>query len=235
MDDPKIAETETAKQDGMPDPGPGQSSGPAEPQTITGTYRAAMAVASPIVSLWGRLEVVGRELLPESGPLLLAANHDSYYDTVSAGLAALPRRQIRALAKEELWKFPGLSRVLDGMGQIPISRGSGDTNAFDRAVAELRAGACIGIFPEGTRTKGEVLRARSGFGRLAEQVPDARIMLIAISGTTDFIRFPKRPRVRVEFFEPAGGQRRPGEPPSELSARLLAEIRAKTPPARSGR
>lgn len=229
MNDSRIAETETSNRDNP------SSAGAGVPRPITGTYRAAMAVCRPIVSGWGRLEVIGRELLPESGPLLIAGNHDSYYDTVSAGIAALPRRQIQALAKEELWKFPGLAPVLNGMGQIPISRGTGDMDAFERAVRELREGACIGIFPEGTRSKGEVLRARSGFGRLAQLVPEARIMLVAINGTTDFVRFPKRPKVTIEFFEPASGQRVEGESPSELSARLLAEIRAKAPPARCGR
>ena len=198
-------------------------------------YRLAMGVSRPVIAGWGRLEVVGRDVLPESGPLLIAGNHDSYYDTVSAGVAALPRRQIQALAKEELWKFPGLAPVLNGMGQIPIRRGAGDSGAFDRAVAELRAGACIGIFPEGTRSKGEVLRARSGFGRLAQAVPEAEIVLVAITGTTDFFRFPKRPAVRVEFFRPESGQHVEGETPAELSTRLMAEIRAKAPPARLGR
>lgn len=231
LDDPCIAEIETPERGATT----GADMSQAEPQPITRMYRAAMAVSRPIVKYWGRLEVVGQELLPESGPLLLAANHDSYYDTVSAGVAALPRRQIRALAKEELWKFPGLAPVLNGMGQIPISRGTGDKDAFERAVRELRDGACIGIFPEGTRSKGEELRARSGFGRLAQLVPEARIILIAITGTTDFFRFPKRPRVRIEFFEPESGQHIEGESASELSARMLAEIRAKAPPARCGR
>lgn len=194
-----------------------------------------MAVCRPIVVGWGRLEVVGLEVIPESGPLLIAGNHDSYYDTVSAGIAALPKRQIQALAKEELWKFPGLAPVLNGMGQIPIRRGAGDKAALERAIAELKDGACIGIFPEGTRSKGEVLRAKSGFGRLAQAVPEAEIVLVAITGTTDFVRFPKRPSVRVEFFRPESGQRIEGESPGEMSNRLLAEIRAKAPPARIGR
>lgn len=229
MDDPGIAETETSAREAP------SAAAAISPRPITGAYRAAMAVSRPIVAGWGRLEVVGRDVLPEAGPLLIAGNHDSYYDTVSAGVAALPRRQIQALAKEELWKFPGLAPVLNGMGQIPIRRGSGDMGAMDRAIAELRAGACIGVFPEGTRSKGVELRARSGFGRLAQAVPEAEIVLVAISGTTDFIRFPKRPRVRVEFFRPESGQQLEGESPGELSARLLAEIRAKAPPARSGR
>ena len=121
------------------------------------------------------------------------------------------------------------------MGQIPVTRGVGDTGAFDRAIAELRAGACIGIFPEGTRSLGRSLRARSGFGRLAAAVPDARLVSCAIDGTTEIARFPRRPRIRVRFFTPAGGGLQPGESPVDLSARVLAELRALAPPTPAGR
>ena len=60
-----------------------------------------------------------------------------------------------------------LGAVLTGMGQIPIERGSGDSGALDRAIEELRKGACIGIYPEGTRSLGRALRARGGVGYLA--------------------------------------------------------------------
>ncbi|HEY5196589.1 MAG TPA: lysophospholipid acyltransferase family protein [Solirubrobacteraceae bacterium] len=206
---------------------------PNEP--ITRTYRVVMAILSVIVRHWGRLEVSGLDQLPESGPILLAANHDSYWDPVTGGIAALPRRQIRALAKASLWKVKGLHWILNGMGQIPVTRGVGDTGAFDRAIAELRGGACIGLFPEGTRSLGRPLRARSGFGRLAEAVPEARLIGCAIAGTTDIPRFPRRPRIRVRFFAPAGGGLRPGESATELSARILAELRAIAPVTPAGR
>ena len=201
---------------------------------MTRTYRFAMAVCTPFVKWWGRLDTSGLEHLPESGPVLLAGNHDSYWDPVAVGIAGLPRRQIQALAKSSLWK-PGLGKVLDGMGQIPIDRGKGDARAMDRAVEELRAGACIGIFPEGTRSKGRELRAKSGFGRLAEAVPEAEVVCVAITGTADIPRFPKRPRVTVRFFRPAGGGLRPGESHAELGARLLAELRAMAPIDACGR
>jgi hypothetical protein len=60
-------------------------------------------------------------------------------------------------------------------------------------------------------------------------------VLVAASGTTDYARFPKRPRVRVRFSLPAGGDLRAGEDPSEFSARLLAQIRREVPVAASGR
>ena len=189
----------------------------------------ALAACTPIVRWWGRLEVSGLEHLPESGPVLLAGNHDSYWDPVAVGIAGLPRRQIRALAKSSMWKIRGLDRVLDGMGQIPIDRGAGDVHALDRAIAELRAGACIGVFPEGTRSLGRELRARSGFGRLAAAVPEAEVVCCTVVGTTDITSLPTRPKIAVRFFRPTGGGLVNGETPGELSARLLAEIRAQAP------
>jgi 1-acyl-sn-glycerol-3-phosphate acyltransferase len=193
-----------------------------------------MTACSPIVRTWGRLEVVGLDALPEDGPVLLAGNHDSYWDPVVIGVAALRRRQIRALAKASMWKVKGLDRVLDGMGQIPIERGHGDAAALTRAIEELRAGACIGIFPEGTRSLGRELRARSGIVRLAEAVPEARIVCCAVVGSTDIPRFPKRPRVRAHFFAPSS-ERAPEDSPNDFAARLLSEIREEAPISVAGR
>jgi 1-acyl-sn-glycerol-3-phosphate acyltransferase len=200
----------------------------------TRTYRVAMALTRP-VALWGRLRVDGIETLPESGPLLVVGNHDSHWDPVMIGIAAVKRRQIRALAKSTLWDVRGLAPILNGMGQIPIVRGAGDKEALARAIETLRAGACIGVFPEGTRSRGKVLRARAGLGRLALEVPEAHVSLVAVEGTSDLTGFPRRPRIRLRFFDPAGGQPRPEEEAGELSARLLAEIRELVPPSISYR
>ena len=72
-------------------------------EKLTRAYSFALHVLSPVVRRWGRLEVSGLEHMPLDGPVLLAGNHDSYWDPVSIGIAALPRRQIHALAKIELW------------------------------------------------------------------------------------------------------------------------------------
>jgi len=194
-----------------------------------------MAVCRPVVRAWGRLEVSGLEALPPSGPVLVVGNHDSHWDPVTVGVAAIRRRQIKALAKADLWKVRGLGPVLSGMGQIPIERGAGDAAALARAIEELRRGSCIGVFPEGTRSRGKVLRARSGVGRLALEVPEAKLVCVAIDGTSDLTGFPRRPHLRTRFFEPRDGQAQPGEDPGELAARLLAEIRELVPPSLSAR
>jgi 1-acyl-sn-glycerol-3-phosphate acyltransferase len=204
-------------------------------ERITPAYRAVMTLTTPAVRWWGRLEVSGLEAMPLDGPVLLAGNHDSYWDPIAVGIAGMPRRQIRALAKSSLWK-PVIGKVLDGMGQIPIDRGAGDQRALDAAIAELRAGACIGIFPEGTRSLGRELRPRSGIGRLAEAVPEAQIVSCTVTGTVDIPKFPTdRPRVKVEFFRPARGGLQLGESPGDFAARLTAEIRARAPIAITGR
>jgi 1-acyl-sn-glycerol-3-phosphate acyltransferase len=202
-------------------------------EPMTRTYRFALGICRPIVGWWGRLEVEGLEHVPAEGPLLISGNHDSYWDPVVIGIAAIKRRQIRALSKSSLWKVKGMNKVLDGMGQIPIVRGTGDADALDRAIAELRGGACIGIFPEGTRSLGRELRPRSGLGRLKEAVPEAVVVPVAVAGSTDIPRFPRRPRLRVRFLPPMDFAT--GESPGDFAVRVTAATRAVAPITVAGR
>src|SRR6201993_3981019 len=205
-------------------------------EPITAAYRGVMIASTPGVVWWGRLHVTGLELLPLEGPLLVVGDHDSYWDTVATGIAAMARRPIRALAKSSMWKNKLLGAVLTGMGQIPIERGSGDAGALDRAIEELRKGACIGIYPEGTRSLGRALRARSGIGYLVPAVPESTIFGVACPGTAAIPRFPReRPHVRVEFFEFERPEIAPDESPQQYSTRLLAQLRQRAPIEVAGR
>ena len=179
---------------------------------------------------WGRLRVKGLDAVPASGPVLVVPNHDSQWDPVILGLAARPKRRLRFLAQAELWKIPGLGLILDAMHQIPLMRGTGDAAALDRAVEALKSGHAVAIYPEGRLTWGEALRARSGVGLLAGWCPGVHIVLCTIEGTVDYVRFPKRPRVTVTFFEPAGGQMRPGEEPAALASRWRLHRRGRNRP-----
>ena len=158
----------------------------------------------------------------------MVGNHDSHWDPVMIGFAARKRRMIRALAKSQLWDVRGLAPVLNGMGQIPIVRGAGDAQALANAIEALREGSCVGVFPEGTRSKGSVMRARSGVGRLALEVPEAHVTCVAVSGTTDLTGFPQPPPDQGPLLRPGGrptaprrGPRRPLRPPPGRDPRDL--------------
>ena len=181
------------------------------------------------------MTVSGAQLVPRSGPLLLIPNHDSQWDPVIVALAMRKRRRIRYLARANLWKIPGLGPVLSAMGQIPIERGVGDEAALERAVSALEEGEAICVFPEGRLSGGRRLRARKGAARLSARCPKAVVILCAVHGSTDFVRFPRRPRVRVELFEPAEGQPNPDADAGGLATRWLDEIRERVPPAPPGR
>ena len=205
-------------------------------ERITPAYRGVMIASSLGVVWWGRLQVTGVELLPLEGPLLVVGDHDSYWDTVATGIAAQPRRQIRALAKSSMWKNKLLGAVLTGMGQIPIERGSGDSGALDRAIEELRKGACIGIYPEGTRSLGRALRARSGIGYLARAVPEATILGVACNGTVAIPRFPRaRPGFLCLSARPDRPEIERDESPQQYGTRLLAQLRKRAPIEVAGR
>jgi 1-acyl-sn-glycerol-3-phosphate acyltransferase len=193
-----------------------------------------MIIATPFVRWWGRLSVRGGELLAAPGAVLMFANHDSLWDPLVVGVAARGQ-QVRALAKSSLWTNPIAARVLDGMGQIPIERGRGDSAALSAAVEQLERGACVGVFPEGTISRGEVMRPLSGAGRLALAVPQARVVAVSITGAVAIARFPARPRIQVEFFEPSGGQPQDGESAIKLTRRVMADVRGKAPFVKAGR
>jgi len=184
---------------------------------------------------WGRLQVEGLEAVPTEGNLLLVGNHDSQFDPVLLAIGLRKRRPLRFLARADLWETFGLAPVMNGLRQIPIERGTGDTGALDKAITALKSGEAICIFPEGKLSLGTQLRARSGVGRLSWECRRAPVLLATIEGTTDYVRFPRRPRVRITIFAPATGQPRADEDPAELAARLLAELRERVPPTAAGR
>lgn len=182
---------------------------------------------------WVRLRVKGLEHLPAHGAALVVANHDSWLDPLALAEAMMWKgRQLRFLAKHTLWKFRPMAMILDGAAQIPIRRGESDTAALESAVEAIGRGEMIGVFPEGTLSRGTVLRARRGVSRLARACPGVPVILVAIAGGTDLKRFPKRPRVEVEFFPPADGLPDPAADPADFAQGLLDQIREKVPQVR---
>ncbi len=209
----------------------GEDGGPVAPQGGRELYQAVRGMLGWL-KWWARLEVRGLEVVPAGGPVLVVSNHDSWLDPLALIETMMWKdRPLRFLAKDTLWKSRFLAAILDRAGQIPIRRGAGDDGALSAAVTALEHGEAVAIFPEGTISRGEELRARRGVSRLVRACPGVPVILAAVEGGNMVKKFPRRPRVIVEFFLPRGGQPRPDESLQELADRLIAEIRGKVPPA----
>jgi len=109
-------------------------------------YWPVRAVLMPFFLVYFRLQRVGREHLPRTGPLLLAANHRSFLDPFVIG--ALVRRPVYYMAKRELFEKRWQAWVLNALGAFPVDRGAGDGDAMATARAILERGDCVVVFPE---------------------------------------------------------------------------------------
>jgi 1-acyl-sn-glycerol-3-phosphate acyltransferase len=153
-------------------------------------YAFAGAISWPVVKALYRLRVRGVEYLPEGG-FVLAANHTSNFDPWPLGIPLWPRRQLRFMAKAELFN-PVLAPFLRSGGAFKVRRGEGDVEAMRTAVELVRAGEIVVMFPEGTRqTKGllkkHTARPHSGAARIA-LTAGAPLVPAAISGTDRLTR-----------------------------------------------
>lgn len=120
-----------------------------------------------------RIDSQNPEVVPETGPVILAANHpSSILDSVLLS-TQLPR-PVNYLAKSELFRSPFLAKIYGYLGAIPLKRGRGERailEAFEHTFERLEAGRCVGIFPEGRNSPQlQIANLRSGTSRLALEV-----------------------------------------------------------------
>ena len=128
-----------------------------------------------------RTKIVNADIVPEKGPVILAANHTSMIDVFFI-LGAL-RREAIAMAMAELWKSPFTRWLVEVLGQIPVVRGDSESGkqAMESAAHALEDGALVGIFPEGKCvTPGDVVPYRPGVAVLAKDtgVPIIPVRLV---------------------------------------------------------
>jgi glycerol-3-phosphate dehydrogenase (NAD(P)+) len=156
-------------------------------------YWTLRTILVPFFLVYLRMQRVGREHLPRSGPLLLASNHRSFLDPFVIG--TLVRRPVYYMAKRELFEKRGQAWILNALGAFPVDRGAGDGDAMETARAILARGDCVVIFPEGTRTRpGPLGQPRRGIGRLALET-GAPVAPVAVIGS-DAVRRGWRIRPR---------------------------------------
>jgi glycerol-3-phosphate dehydrogenase (NAD(P)+) len=162
-------------------------------------YWGLRALLVPAFVIYLRMQRIGREHLPKSGPLLLASNHRSFLDPFVIG--TLVRRPVYYMAKRELFEKRWQAWILNGLGAFPVDRGAGDGAALETARAILARGDVVVVFPEGTRVRrGPLGMPRRGIGRLALEagVPVAPVAVIGSENVRRGWRIrPRKVRLRV--------------------------------------
>jgi 1-acyl-sn-glycerol-3-phosphate acyltransferase len=197
-------------------------------------YEVGHAVLPPVAKLIWRPTVEGLENIPATGPVLVAANHLSFADSVV--LPIVVPRKVVFLAKEDYFTGTGIkgtiSRVwFESLGCIPVDRDN-TTSALaslDIALQVLERGEAFGIYPEGARSRdGRLYRGRTGMAQLA-LTSGAPILPVGLVGTDQLqpigSSMPRLAKVTVRFGTPITvGDRFQGMPAGKARRELTDEV-----------
>lgn len=160
-------------------------------------YKIAHVLVYALARLFFRLTVVGLENVPKEGGVIVAANHNSYFDIPLLG-CSLTRRADN-IAKSELFRNRLIAALFTALGGFPVRRGKFDRSAISESVKRLRAGRLLAIYPEGSRSPdGRLQSAMPGIGLLVAK-SGAKVVPAYIQGVQQVRLFR---RVTVIFGKP---------------------------------
>jgi len=149
-------------------------------------YNLAKLLARMIFSM----RVIHPERMVESGPLLIAVNHSSFFDPPLAGICS--RRGVFYLARKTLLKWPFFGPLFPAMNVIPVERDGNDMSALREVIKKVKEGNAVLLFPEGTRSlDGDLQPARAGIGLVIAKT-GAPVLPMRIFGAYE--AFPKNAR-----------------------------------------
>lgn len=211
-----------------------EATGAADGSAAFSLYRALRGLAGTVLRLAFQLRVDGLEHLPPRGPYIVAANHHNYLDGVVLGVAA--PAPISFLVMPRVYRATPLHPLLHrGIGSIPIDVERADVGGLRAALAALRAGRVIGIFPEGPfSVRGQLEPGLPGVALLALR-SGAPVVPAAVRGTYEALvgrRFhvPRCRPLAVRFGPPRRfprvGGREARRARRDATDRIMADIAA---------
>jgi 1-acyl-sn-glycerol-3-phosphate acyltransferase len=203
------------------------------------SIRIFSLVIRPLSALLTRRRWSGGEHVPATGGAILVVNHISLIDPplIAHYVYVHGGRNPRFMAKSELWDVPVLRRLLRGAGQIPVYRRAATvSDSLRDAVAALRAGRVVIVYPEGTITRDPDLwpmRVRTGVARLALDsgapvIPVAQWGAHRLLPRGGSLRLWPRPEIMIEAGPPVDlSEFTTGAAeadPRLVSARIMADV-----------
>jgi 1-acyl-sn-glycerol-3-phosphate acyltransferase len=167
-------------------------------------YAFARALTRLILRLVFRARGIGSENVPQTGALLMVANHQSYLDPPTIG-SFIGARHMEFLGRASLFKFKPFARLISLLNTVPIQDDQGDAAAIREILRRLERGSAVLIFPEGTRTPDGVVHDFKRGAALVMRKAKCPILPAAIVGAYE--RWPERhkwphlsgPPVRVKY------------------------------------
>jgi len=189
------------------------------------TYEKVRRLFSGLVRALYRIEVVGADRLPATGPVVVAPNHESFLDAIILGAAI--QRELRFVAKAELWRSRLLAWMIEGLGAIPIERDRSDYLAAARVLQALEAGQAVVIFPQGAVRGDRAWKQGAAHTALVTGAPLVPVRLVGTARALSRGRIGF-PRLRVIVGEPIEVARGPNDPAAatKLTERLRIAVEA---------
>jgi 1-acyl-sn-glycerol-3-phosphate acyltransferase len=130
---------------------------------MTFTYWFFKNLAKLLAKIFFRFRVIHPERLPQTGGLILAANHQSYFDPPLVGICS--KRAVHYLARKTLMEWPFFGPLFPDMNVIPVDRDGNDMSALKTVIRKIKDGEGVVLFPEGTRSRdGQLQPGQAGVG-----------------------------------------------------------------------
>lgn len=189
---------------------------------MTPFYAFAKYTVRAILTVLWRIRGFGTENVPKRGPAIIACNHISNLDPPALGVMC--PRMIRYMAKEELFRIPLLGAAIRACGAYPVDRKGSAAAAVKRSVEVLRAGGCVGIFPEGGRNLSGQNEVRQGVALLAS-LGKAPVVPACVVGTRNLWSFN---RIKVAYGKPMalpGDRKATREEMAKFTDEVMSAIR----------
>ncbi|MBS0196649.1 MAG: 1-acyl-sn-glycerol-3-phosphate acyltransferase [Planctomycetes bacterium] len=192
-------------------------------------YEFACVVFRAVSRMCFKARVHFPERVPATGPLLLAANHQSFLDPPLIGIR-LRQRHLTFIARSGLFKSPAFAAVISWLNALPIREDASDAGAIKETIARLQGGSAVLIFPEGSRCDdGAIGPFKRGVALLMKKAR-CPVVPVAIEGAFDaWPNSRKRPRftgcrVEVMYGAPISHEELMKDGPDAALARLALEI-----------